>query len=223
MTEASFPCTIRPAPTVPHAAEAGSNAELASPADAQLVQLLARMAERDPTALQLYMDLQGARLRRFILRLNAQHAECDDILQEVFWRAWQQAGTFRRVGSAEGWLLRIALRVTRNRSRALGRIKRLWTRAASWLQAGDIPSPTKAYEAADLVGTALQRLAPGDRELLVLVYLEQEPLEIVADLLGITLNALSVRLVRARKRLKYWIERFSAAPDGSGQRSAGVE
>jgi RNA polymerase sigma-70 factor (ECF subfamily) len=49
---------------------------------------------------------------------------------------------------------------------------------------------------------AVQRLRPRDREVIVLHYLEQHGLAEMAGLLGISQNAVEVRLHRARQRLK---------------------
>ena len=52
------------------------------------------------------------------------------------------------------------------------------------------------------VRSAVQALGAKDREVIVLYYLEELPAAEIAELLGLSANAVDVRLHRARARLK---------------------
>src|SRR6185436_10593312 len=52
------------------------------------------------------------------------------------------------------------------------------------------------------VHAAIQQLNQRDRELIVLRYLEEQPIDAIADTLNLKPNAVNVRLNRARARLE---------------------
>jgi RNA polymerase sigma-70 factor (ECF subfamily) len=57
-------------------------------------------------------------------------------------------------------------------------------------------------ETGQRVREAVAALKPAERELIVLHYLEHQPVDELAALLGVSKNTLEVRLHRARQRLK---------------------
>src|SRR6187399_2047374 len=60
-------------------------------------------------------------LRGYLLGTLRRHDAADDVLQEVFRRAWQSRGQYREEGHERAYLLRIADRLVVDRSRRLGR------------------------------------------------------------------------------------------------------
>jgi len=56
------------------------------------------------------------------------------------------------------------------------------------------------------VRQVVQNLRPVDREVIVLHHLEQIPIAEIAKMLGISANAVEVRLHRARQKLKQRLE-----------------
>ena len=57
-------------------------------------------------------------------------------------------------------------------------------------------------EGTDIVGKALKRLKQADKEILVMRILNHIPSKVAAELLGISVNAVDLRLKKARARLK---------------------
>jgi RNA polymerase sigma-70 factor, ECF subfamily len=60
-------------------------------------------------------------LRGYLMGTLRRHDAADDVLQEVFRRAWQSRGQYREEGHERAYLLRIADRLVVDRSRRLGR------------------------------------------------------------------------------------------------------
>lgn len=80
--------------------------------------LLSRMAERDPAAVSALYDRHARILFSLILRILRDRSEAEDVLQEVFVRAWTRVETYDRdLGSPLAWLIRIA------RNRAIDRLR----------------------------------------------------------------------------------------------------
>lgn len=147
---------------------------------------------------------EAPRLRRLVHRLlgwPAQASEVDDVVQETLLAAWRHRATFRGEAQWTTWLQRIALRKAQNHVRAA----KVRARLFGWLHGEQEPAARgeKAVdERLDATHAALQTLAHGDREVLVLRYLEQREIEQVALLLGCSRAAVDARLSRARARLR---------------------
>ena len=159
-----------------------------------------------PVAAADALAAEAPRLRRLVHRLlgwPAQSGEVDDVVQETLLAAWRHRATFRGDAQWTTWLHRIALRKAQNHVRSAAVRRRLF----GWLT-GDAPEPvargddTGGDERLDATQQALQALAHGDREVLVLRYLEQRPIEQIATLLRCSRAALDARLSRARTRLR---------------------
>ncbi len=89
----------------------------------------------------------------------------------------------------------------------------------------DRPDPEEEAmrsERARILGRAVARLSPADQVLLRLIYVEGEPGEVVARVLGTTVGAVYTRKNRLRKRLAKILRRNHngdlrlAAPEGGG-------
>lgn len=143
------------------------------------------------------------RLRRLVHRLlgwPAQAAEVDDVVQETLLAAWTHRKSYRGEAALATWLHRIAVRKCQGHARRAALRRRLF----GWLERAPEPAalPVEADDRHDDMRQALQRLGHGDREVLVLRYLEQRPVEALVALLGCSRAAIDQRLSRARTRLR---------------------
>lgn len=75
--------------------------------------LIERMAHQDQTALQEFYDRYHKLVFSFALKILNCRSEAEEIMLEVFWQAWQQAGQYSQTrGSVSAWLIMM----TRSRS-----------------------------------------------------------------------------------------------------------
>jgi hypothetical protein len=71
--------------------------------------LAARMAQGDVAALDALYDRHSAIVLGIALKLTGNRARAEDVLQETFWWAWQNASTYSsQQGSFTNWLFRTA-------------------------------------------------------------------------------------------------------------------
>ncbi len=183
--------------------------------------LLARSASGDTTAFDALVVRHAADLHRFVASLGVHGADADDVLQEAFLAAWRGAGTYRGDGSARAWLFSVARNAVRHSVRrrvgepdhfapieAIDSIEAI-AEAAGWGSAAD----SNARDTTELVRTALARLAPPDREILVLRDVEGLSGEETADALSLTVPGMKSRLHRARLRLAALVRALEQSPD----------
>ncbi len=138
-------------------------------------------------------------LARYLARRAAPDA-VEDLFAEVMTVAWRRIDDVPADGELP-WLYGVARRVLANHRRANGRFGRLLERIALVHPGADPGRPSWTGGDTDLEA-ALARLTTGDAELLRLwAWEELTPAEIAA-VLGVTPNAASIRLHRAKGRLR---------------------
>lgn len=130
-------------------------------------------------------------------------ADREDLYQEMLLQTWRALPAFRGDSAERTWLTRIALNV------ALGAVRtrdaRPTTDAPTAVdEARDAaPDPATAAAHTDAVEqlyAAIRRLDDADRAL-VLLALDERPHAEIADVLGVRVGTVAVRLHRARARL----------------------
>jgi RNA polymerase sigma-70 factor (ECF subfamily) len=142
------------------------------------------------------------RLRRYARALVGDRAGADDLVQDTMERAWQKLASWRRSSDMRPWLFSIMhnLHVDQRRKPVIPTVT---------LDDEDALA-TPAYAPDRLVGydleSALRQLAAEQREILLLVVLEEMTYEEVAATLGIPLGTVMSRLSRARERLRMLVE-----------------
>lgn len=172
--------------------------------DADSSDLARRIARAEPGAFEQLVALYQPRVERLAHRLLGWGDGAQDVVQDVFLAALRKAGTFRGDASLLTWLTVITL----NRCRTHRRRNLLRLRAHGFLshrsarQAESSDRPAIEDERARRVRTAVAGLAPKDREVIVLCYLEHRSTAQIAALLSISQNAVEVRLHRARQKLR---------------------
>lgn len=133
---------------------------------------------------------------RYLAR-RVDRADVDDIAADVFAIAWQKRGSVTP-GEELPWLYRIAaFQVANHRRRLAAR--------ASVLGLLSVPDSAPSAESLVTADAELARawasIGPRDREVLALVVLDDLSVGDAAVALGVSANAVSIRLHRAKKAL----------------------
>jgi RNA polymerase sigma factor (sigma-70 family) len=147
------------------------------------------------------------RLRRYARALAGDRIAADDLVQDTLERAWSKLHLYRRGTDLRAWLFTVMHNVYVNQLRAL-------RPAASFdeeMPELALPARTDTLELRDL-DAAIRRLPPDQREVLLLVALEEMSYEEAASALGIPIGTVMSRLARAREKLRSMLSGFP--PDG---------
>lgn len=144
----------------------------------------------------------GTLVLAYAMRRTAARSDAEEVLADTFAIAWRRLSSVPEGDAALPWLYAVAGRVLANHRRSDHRRARLLDRLrAQELAGGRTPAPLSPDVLARLE-QALDQLSEDDRELLRLAAWEDlRPAEI-AEVLGISANAASVRLHRARRALR---------------------
>lgn len=140
------------------------------------------------------------RLRRYARALTGERSAADDLVQDTLERAWNKLHLWREGSDLRAWLFTIMhnVHVNQVRSRAGS--------ASLYLDEEGADAPVRATQADLLevrdIDTALQRLPPEQREVLLLVALERMSYSEAAQTLDIPIGTVMSRLARARERLR---------------------
>ena len=142
--------------------------------------------------------------------------DVEDLAADVFAIAWRRRDSVAS-GEELPWLYRIAsYQVANHRRRLAARAS-----ALGFLSAPDsAPAADAAFDGDPHLAAAWSTLSAGHREILALVVLDDLAVGDAAIALGITANAASIRLHRAKKALASALGAHRAEVAGQDERSA---
>lgn len=139
------------------------------------------------------------RLRRYARAMLSDRAAADDLVQDTLERAWSRLAQWRAGSDLRAWLFSIMhnLRVDQLRRPSL---------MTDSLDEGHCDVPTRATQTDKLevmdIAVALRQLPDEQREILLLVALEEMSYADIAATLNIPLGTVMSRLSRGRERLR---------------------
>jgi len=179
-------------------------------ADLALVQAL---QAGDDRALNSLMDRHQEGLFRFVLRQVHNEADALELTMETFVRAYFNARKFRPTAKFATWLYHIALNLCRDHLRSRAHRYSLQTvsfdaPSEEGRGAGPLPSTehrpdqkTDRQEELVALEKAINVLPDELKSAFILTTLENRPQAETAELLGLSLKAVGMRVYRARKLL----------------------
>lgn len=189
------------------------------------VQLLRRIAARDAQALSLLYDRYARLVFSLALHILGRVDLAEEVTQEVFWRVWEKAATYRpERGSVRTWLTQIA----RNRALDVRRREQRRPLSAQQLSAppDPIPAPStispeeyalQAWEYEQL-RQAVEALPEEQRHVLLLAYFEGLSHQQIAQRLRLPLGTVKSRLRAALQRLRQALGESRDHPSASTKR-----
>jgi RNA polymerase sigma-70 factor (ECF subfamily) len=144
-------------------------------------------------------------------------AEAEDVAQEAFARALARWPRIAGYDLPDAWVRRVALRLAVDSGRRLGRIRRLTARlsSASTSEAAAETDPMGPLPSTELTA-ALLRVPLRQREVLVLHYLADLPVEVIARERGLPAGTVKTRLSAGRRRLERELAGNAAVSGSTG-------
>jgi RNA polymerase sigma-70 factor (ECF subfamily) len=174
--------------------------------------LIRQMSAGDREAFGRFYDRYAPLVYPFILRVVRDRSDAADVLQDVFWEAWQGAAGYDPArGTPEAWM------ITRARTRAIDRVRAVRRRSATFVPAADErlaaapaePGGDAAEQAEErgVIRTALQTLPGPQREVIELAYYAGLTQTEIAERIRQPLGTVKTRIRLGLERLRDVVRR----------------
>lgn len=176
-------------------------------------EVIARVLGGEPQAFELLVERYKLPVA-MIVKGKIPSDETQELVHEVFVRAFESLANYRPIRPFKNWLATIAVRTCydfwrrryRNREVPLTSLspdQQNWLRGQPWQAEGDeAQNAVKNFETWEVLDWALGHISAEDRMVLIMVHIEGCPVAEVAKHLGWTVANVKVRAFRARKKLR---------------------
>jgi RNA polymerase sigma-70 factor (ECF subfamily) len=160
-----------------------------------------RAARGDVRAFERIVALQSDRAFRTARAILGNDSDARDATQDAFVSAWRELPRLRDAGSFEPWLRRILVNACRAQVRRRGQVREI-SLDATFERRDPAPLMSDQVGDTDVLTHAFDRLDVDKRTILVLHYLNHEPVAAIADALRIPVGTAKWRLSEARAALQ---------------------
>lgn len=171
--------------------------------------LVSKAREGDYRAFELLFERHRTLVYRFVYQMAPRRDDAEDIVQEVFVRAYQNLHRYRDEAKFTTWLLRIATNLGTDRARMMNRRQTLEQKEAAgaltWMTVGEREDPVENLhqeQMKEILRRALGALPEHHRNVIVMRDIEEMEYPDIAATLGCTVGGAKLRVLRARRALK---------------------
>ena len=177
------------------------------PTDAELI---AAVVQGDTASFEPLIRKYQPRVFATARRYARRESEVEDIVQEVFIKAFQKLGGFRGEAPFEHWLMRLAVRTCYDFLRSHQRNREtsfteLTQPESDWLDRF-VVEPGAASEHAEaarqLIQRVMSRLSPSAQLVITLLEIEERSVKEIAEITGWSVPLVKVRAFRARAQMR---------------------
>ncbi len=185
--------------------------------DVSDAKLIACVLAGDESAFEPLVRKYQPRVFATARRYARRESEVEDIVQEVFIKAFQKLSSFRSDAPFEHWLMRVAVRTCydflrkhqRNRETALAELSDEEDRWLDAVASSPADTPADADAAQALVARLMESLPAADRMVITLLEIERKSVKEIAELTGWSASLVKVRAFRARGKMRKALEKIS--------------
>jgi RNA polymerase sigma-70 factor (ECF subfamily) len=179
--------------------------------------LIAAVLKGDTASFEPLVRKYSPRLFATARRYARRESEVEDIVQEIWVKAFQKLHSFRREAPFEHWLMRLAVHTCYDSLRAHQRNREanfsdLSQPEEDWLERFVTENSTAAEDAEaarQLVGRVLEQLSPPARLVITLLEIEEHSVKQIAGLTGWSVTLVKVRAFRARAEMRRVLAKMS--------------
>ena len=164
-----------------------------------------RILAGDTSCFASLFDRYGKQVYAWVCRVIQNREDAEELTEDVFVKAFQHLESFRGESDFLTWLYRIAY----NLSISAVRKKKVEYLAIEDSQLSNVSEEmiqdqlgqADSSERLDLLDWALEQLPPDDRALILLFHKEDKSIEELAQITGLSIANIKVKLHRTRKKL----------------------
>lgn len=171
--------------------------------------LVAKAREGEFRAFEVLFERHRDLVYRFAYQMAGRRDDAEDIVQEVFVRAYQNLHRYRDEAKFTTWLVRIAANLGTDRARMHHRRAHLEQREASdalaWMTRGEPEDPIENLDqqhSLEALHRALRALPEHHRRMIILRDIEERDYREIAQICRCTIGGAKLRVLRARRALR---------------------
>jgi RNA polymerase sigma-70 factor (ECF subfamily) len=188
---------------------------------------MGRVAKQHADAFEILIDRHFNSVTTFCYTFCRNRTQAQDLTQEIFLRVYRNAASYKPVAKFTTWLYRVAANLCINEAKK-AKLRKMVSldgpvgndpdasRIVEKMATGD-PGPlttAERREAGQLIEQAIAALPEDQRTTLILVERQNLPYKDIADILGVTVSAVKMRVKRARENLREALKFLDATHDG---------
>lgn len=180
-------------------------------------ELIAEVLKGDAASFEPLVQKYSPRLFATARRYARRESEVEDIVQEVWLKAYHKLASFRGDAPFEHWLMRLAVRTCYDFLRGHQRNREasftdLTEPESDWLERF-VTAPETATDqseaARQLVSRVLEQLSPPARLVITLLEIEDRSVKEIAEITGWSVPLVKVRAFRARAEMRKVLARLA--------------
>jgi RNA polymerase sigma-70 factor, ECF subfamily len=173
-------------------------------------ELIAAVLNGDAASFEPLVARYSPRVFATARRYARRESEVEDIVQDVWLKAFEKLATFRREAPFEHWLMRLAVRtcfdaLRRHQRNRETTFSELTEPEVDWLE-GFVSEPDNASDQAQaarlLIQRVLEQVSPAARLIITLQEIEQRSTKEISQLTGWSVPLVKVRAFRARAQMR---------------------
>lgn len=170
--------------------------------------LLQRFAAGDLEAFESLFRQYQREVYGWVLRIVRDPAAAEDATVETFWRFYKARARLDPSGNCGAWLRRVATNV------AIDHLRRMRPTEPFSAEPADRPRGdcVEQEEIGGAIRKAMQELSPRLRMVVQLRLIEGEPYACIAEALGISADAVKLRMFRATRMLRKRLQELGVKP-----------
>ena len=180
------------------------------------VQLIRRILSGDDTAFSILMNKYQKSVHALVWRKIHDFHHAEEIMQDTFLKAYKKLPTLKRPNQFAGWLHVIANRLCIDwvRKQHRGQEQKFVTQSLEDTRPEEIEASSYTHHESgqrvaerteychELVQKLLEKLPENERTVVTLYYLDEMSTKEIGKFMGVSVNTITSRLQRARKRLQ---------------------
>ncbi|MEG0773784.1 RNA polymerase sigma factor [Clostridium sp.] len=166
--------------------------------------IVERVLKGEMIAFELLIKKYENIIFNYIYKIILNKEDSEDIAQEAFIRAYKSLYTFQRKSSFSTWLFKIASNCINSYFKKKKNYTIQYDEILTNVQCSSLDKPEEALEAIETkkeVEKLLNSLGVDQRSCIVLKYVEGFSLREISEILGISEDAVKMKIYRARKKL----------------------
>jgi RNA polymerase sigma-70 factor (ECF subfamily) len=180
-------------------------------------ELIAAVLKGDAASFEPLIAKFSPRVFATARRYARRDSEVEDIVQEVWLKAFQKLASFRGEAPFEHWLMRLTVRTCydflrghqRNRETSFSELTEPETNWLDRFVSDPESAPEDADAARQLIERVLERLSPAARLVITLLEIEDRSVKEIAQITGWSVPLVKVRAFRARAEMRKILTRIA--------------